>query len=108
MDSISARQVKGSPTIEIDPRFFFPSDVIDLRYASEEDPSSFQEVPALIDNSTDVNAVIVDNKLQAPGEISIVSQTIHVLPDGKQAIDVTIDVPGELFGTSYNVRISKA
>lgn len=108
MDEISARNVKGDQTIEIDPRFFFPDSVIDLRYAQDTAPGQFSENVELVNTNDDVDAIIIDGKIPAPSEITIVSQTVRVAPDGQQVIDVTLDVVGEAYGNTYNVRISKS
>lgn len=110
--SISGSQVKIKTDAVIDPNFFLPPGVIDMRYSTEQDVSSEDDYTS--DEEVDVTVVevgVTDNSqadtLTPPDNITIISQTVKISPDGHEVVDVVLevdDIPGV---TSYEVRLAK-
>lgn len=125
--AISGNNVAQSSPTTLDPNFFLPPGVVDLRYINEEDVSdSMNDVsvdPSAGDTLDEIGGAVIDvgdgevlptdgqpttNYLQAPSTMSIVSQTVKVAPDGRFVVDVVIDVEDVPGAANYEVRLSKA
>lgn len=50
---------------------------------------------------------ISENDVEAPDDIQIISQTVRTAPDGRQVVDVVIDVAEVRGAVKYDVRITK-
>jgi hypothetical protein len=113
----STRNVVNKQPVVLDPNFFAPPGVVDVRYVNDS------ETDGLYSEGETINDVLVDGELavpdditqvsesaaglQPPASVTIVSQTVRVAADGRFAVDVTIevdDVPGI---TNYETRLTK-
>ncbi len=110
-----AQQIKDTnviktPEVVINPQFFLPPDVIDMRsgYADivEEDDVS-------VDDVYDADDPIVggddndENGLAAPENFSVVEQIVRIGPDGNAVVDVIIEFEDEGHN-EYDIRVTKA
>lgn len=49
-----------------------------------------------------------DEELQVPGSFEIVSQTVRTAPDGRQVVDIILEVEEVEGAVKYEVRVTKA
>jgi hypothetical protein len=120
--SISAKQVKVAPPIEIDPNFFLPPDVVDMRYKEPDEEND----SALVRDESTGEVVSVDydevgvsdidgsesggsdsDALFPPDYVTVVSQEVRVTGDGKFVVDVILDVEDIQGVIQYDVRLTK-
>lgn len=121
----SAKSVKYAPPIEIDPNFFLPPTVVDMRYRNLEDAGDstttrsadtgeivnvdydeieFSELDS--DNDPFENDT-VSTFLSPPDYVNIVSQQVRVASDGKFVVDIILDVEDIPNVVQYDVRLTK-
>lgn len=115
----STRKVAQSQDVAIDPNFFLPPNVVDLRYVSSQD---YYDVPTdeSQDEETTEDGLVSEPEgdlipvdlggtsvLNPPTNITIVSQTVRVLGGGGYVVDVVIEVEDVDNALSYETRISK-
>lgn len=130
MAQIKDTNVIKTEDVLINPVFFLPPDVIDVRSGTDdehqEDQVRFDDIvtddgvsddttvpddfdPADDDSSMDGDAGENDaEELPAPEYMTIIEQKIRIAPDGKAVVDVVIeleDVSSET--TEYDVRVTK-
>lgn len=117
----SSREIKQRGKNTVDKRFSIPLGLVDLEYDNDNSApfDSFQpdapEVP--IDDGT---GVVVPNILgnqqttlvqtfgsQPPANITVISQTVKIFPDGSHKVDVLIDVTDVPGISEYDVRLTK-
>jgi hypothetical protein len=104
--------------IEIDPNFFLPPSVVDARYKDPDvgvqsweygDEFGDTGVVETVESPQDPQVTPIPTDLpalSAPTNITILSQTVTVKPDGSWSVDVVMDVePYEGGVTSYESRI---
>jgi hypothetical protein len=129
MSQISTANVIKTPEVVLNPAFFLPPDVIDVRVADTSDPTEEDGVTyddvisaddVLIDGSTsddgvsDTPNVPTDDDgegaelLPTPQWMSIIDQQVRIAPDGKAVVDVVIELEDVTGATEYDVRITKA
>ncbi|AVD99239.1 hypothetical protein SEA_BILLNYE_37 [Streptomyces phage BillNye] len=110
-----AQQIKDTnviktPEVVINPAFFLPPDVIDMRsgYTDivEEDDVSVDEVYDADDPSPDTNGDNEENGLAAPENFSVVEQVVRIGPDGNAVVDVIIEFDDEGHN-EYDIRVTK-
>ena len=115
MTNLSTSQVKQKPAVVIDPNFFLPPNIIDMRHPIETDPNQEDgdedtggagEVSEN-DNVIDVPTGETTSGLYPPDNITIVSQEVHVGADGTSVVDVVIDVQDSPGAVSYDVRLTR-
>lgn len=118
----SSKSVKYSPPTEIDPNFFLPPNVVDMRYVNVEEnedstmardddsgeivnvdyqDTSYSELEDSEDSGP-VSAVI-----SPPNYAEVVSQTVRVTEDGKFVVDVVLDIEDVPGAVNYNVKVNK-
>lgn len=96
--------------IELDPRFFVPVGVVDVRqdnetnsyagYTNGEDVVFANEGPILeYPNSTAPSA---------PISYTITSQQVRIGADGSTVVDVYVEFPDEIVGYDIDVRVTPA
>lgn len=107
MSTINTGNVVSVPAVIIDPSLFLPPGVVDFNYRIDDDGGGGPEFASADSGET---IIVIDPKgpLRPPNYISIVSQTIHVLPTGALYVDVVIeieDVPGAV---KYEARLALA
>jgi hypothetical protein len=106
----------------INPIFFVPPDVIDVRPGVREqdyyeDPTAFDEF--VIDDLNTINDAGNNNNIddgledsedfiQVPEYVRIVEQQIRFAPDGTAVVDVIIEIDEVASATEYDVRVTKA
>lgn len=120
--TISGKQVKQTQPVEIDPNFFLPPNVVDMRYVDidEEGNSSttrsedtgeiisvnYDEVDySEFDSEPDTGTV--PPLLSPPDSVTLVSQQVRVTDDGRFVVDVILeveDMPGVI---NFDVRTAK-
>ena len=112
----STRNIASSQPSVIDPNFFLPPGVVDLRYVndqdtdglySDDDPEEVTDPDTGEPTDGDINVGDVTTALAPPANITIVSQSVRPLSGGSYVVDVVIeveDVPGV---TNYETRLSK-
>lgn len=112
----STRSVASKQPVVLDPNFFAPPGVVDVRYINENETDGIypddSEDTAGAENDIGLPEDTVSDGttdiLQPPASVTIVSQTVKVAADGKFAVDVVIEVE-ELPGvTNYETRLTKA
>jgi len=118
----SAKSIKYAPPVEIDPNFFIPPNVVDMRYIDLEsqdsatdrdddgeivnvdyEDSSYSGLDGDSDDSGPSSSVI-----SPPDDITVISQTVRVTQDGKFVVDVVLDVETIPGVVNYNVKVNKA
>lgn len=103
--------VVKTPEVVIDPSFFLPPDVIDMRagYTEtiEEDNSSFDDIvdadEPVVNTGPDDSA----HGLSAPENFKVVEQTVRIGPDGNAVVDVVIEFEDDGHN-EYDIRVTKA
>lgn len=116
MKYMASNSVKPTETV-LDPTFFIPEGVSEFVYSDstpsqatdqEVDTSISDEGPGddvyLTDDSDARDEIVL---LDAPDELTVVSQTVRTGPGGQQVIDIVCeiaDVPG---ASNYEVHITK-
>jgi hypothetical protein len=121
----STKSVKNAPAIVLDPNFFLPPNVVDMRYRTAEeendsavgrsdsgeivnveyDDSGFSELQEGVDENDENDSV--SSFLSPPDYANVVSQTVRVTADGKFVVDVILDVEDVPGAVQYDVRITK-
>lgn len=132
MSQISTANVIKTPEVVLNPQFFLPPDVVDVRVADTSDPSEEDGVTyddvidaddALADGSddsstdggvSDTPSIPSDDDgegaevLPTPQWMNIIDQQVRIAPDGKAVIDVVIELEDVTGATEYDVRMTKA
>src|ERR1044072_2689412 len=121
----SAKSVKYAPPIEIDPNFFLPPTVVDMRYRNLEDASDstttrsdqtgevvnvdYDEVSySELERDTDrFENESVSTIISPPDYVTVVSQQVRVASDGKFVVDIILDVEDVPDAIQYDVRLTK-
>ncbi len=101
---------------EFDPNIFLPEELKDAVMAEPVSDSEIIDQNAVIDiqfeTLDDIDSSLdeesVNDDIEAPDEITIISQTTRTAPDGRQVVDVVIDVSDVEGAMNYDVRITKA
>lgn len=128
-NQISTANVIKTPEVVLNPVFFVPPDVVDIRVADtsdpvEEDGVTYDDVidadDALVDGSdmddggiSDTPSVPTDGDgeggetLPTPQWMTIIDQQVRIAPDGKAVVDVVIELEDVTGATEYDVRITK-
>lgn len=109
-----------SKPIEIDPNFFLPPNVVDVRYSDiNEEDTSLQhdddgeivgvdyDTPTVYDEGQDLLPAGSSSLLAPPDNITVVSQQVRVAADGKFVVDLIIEVADEPNIIKYDVSLSK-
>ena len=126
MGQISTANVIQTPPVVLNPQFFLPPDVIDVRVGDsaepvEDDGITYDDVidadDVLTDGSTpdvpDTPNVPTDDDgegaevLPTPQWMNIIDQQVRIAPDGKAVVDVVIELEDVTGATEYDVRITK-
>jgi hypothetical protein len=120
----SGKNVTATQPIEIDPNFFLPPNVVDMRYINLEDAGDSATtrdddgdiVPVNYDNSdyygseeesAEAGTGAVSPFISPPDTVVVVSQQARVTSDGRTVIDVTLDVQDVPGAVNYDVRLTK-
>lgn len=121
----SAKSVKYAPPIEIDPNFFLPPTVVDMRYRNLEDADDSTttrspdtgEVVSVEYDDISFNELVSDNDpfenetvstfIAPPDYANVVSQQVRVASDGKFVVDIILDVEDVPNVVQYDVRLTK-
>jgi hypothetical protein len=126
MEQIKSGNVIKSPEIVLDPTFFLPPDVVDVRVGNANDPS--EDDGATFDDVVDSDDVLVTDEdlaggddsapidddgegvelLPTPQWMNIIDQQVRIAPDGKAVVDVVIELEDVSGATEYDVRITKS
>ena len=97
--------------IEIDPNFFTPPNVINLKAKNEEDGASYYDNIRVIPDIEDVIDEQTDTRPLPPTSFSVSSQTVRTTSTGTQVVDVILDITdpeGQVAGVKeYDIRIAK-
>lgn len=110
----------SNDTIEFDPNLSIPFGLKDAEYvernevtptdiesASEDDDDAVDEFTENDEEFIGTDDDTDDEALEAPGFMQIVSQVIRTAPDGRQVVDVVLEVE-DIEGTEkYDVRVTK-
>ncbi|QIN94031.1 hypothetical protein PP459_gp203 [Streptomyces phage Wakanda] len=112
--------VVKTPEVVINPAFFLPPDVIDMRtYVEDDFESNDVEISEVLDvddaddvsfedsPSTDDDAPDDTAGLAAPDGFTIVEQIVRIAPDGNSVVDVVIEFNDEA-SMEYDIRVTKA
>lgn len=120
----SAKSVKNAQPVTLDPNFFLPPNVVDMRYVDPEVESDsattrgdngevinadYNEVDysEIASNPDDAGSNTVTYMIQPPDSVSVVSQQVRVTSDGRFVVDVILDVADIAGVVQYDVRVSK-
>lgn len=99
--------------IGIDPNFSFPeglSDVvqIDANTLDYEEPVEIDlTIDSFGEEYEDLHGEGDGADIPAPEYINVVSQTVRTAPDGRQVIDVVIEVESVMGALNYEMRVTK-
>lgn len=120
----SDKSVKHSPPLELDPNFFLPPNVIDMRYVNTEEDSdsglvrtesgevtsvTYDEVDStdFQEDSESTDGDSEESTLPTPDSLTLVSQEVRVTADGKFVVDVVLEVADVSGAANYEVRVTK-
>ena len=112
----STRNVASTQPAVLDPNFFLPPNVVDLRYLNDNDTDGLYPDDDLVDDTESDSGLPADGdstvsdptaSLLPPANITIVSQTVRPVSGGNYVVDVVIDVEDVPGITSYETRLSK-
>jgi hypothetical protein len=101
---------------ELDPNLDLPPDLKNVTFTKPTNDEVISgevgaeidvQIETLDDDSSIINEDEPADNLDIPGSFSIVSQTIKTGADGRQVVDVVIDVEEVPGATNYNVRVTK-
>lgn len=127
MGQISTANVIKTPEVVLNPVFFLPPDVIDVRVGDTSDPT--EEDGVTYDDVVEADDVIVDGSddsvvdtpnipidddgegaeaLPTPQWMTIIDQQVRIAPDGKAVVDVVIELEDVTGATEYDIRMTKA
>jgi hypothetical protein len=130
MSQISTANVIKTPEVVLNPVFFLPPDVVDVRVADTSDPT--EEDGVTYDDVVDADDVLTDGSptdddtvvdtpnvpidddgegaemLPTPQWMQIIDQQVRIAPDGKAVVDVVIELEDVTGATEYDVRMTKA
>lgn len=125
MSQIKTTNIIQTPEVVLNPVFFIPPDVIDIRVGDPTDPSeendvTYDDIIDVDDNLTDQDLAtssgpedIADEDgeggevLPTPQWMTIIDQQVRIAPDGKAVVDVTIELEDVSGTTEYDVRVTK-
>lgn len=100
-------------TREIDLNFAIPEGLkyTTVREPVEDESSTDDDIDVQIesyeDESSELDEEEVSGDIETPENIEIVSQTVRTAPDGRQVIDVVIEVTDVVGAINYDVRVTK-
>lgn len=121
---IKDTNVIKTPEVVLNPVFFLPPDVIDVR--SGTPPTENEEDGVTYDDVVDVDDVLTDSPidtgsddfpiddgdavemLPTPQWMNIIDQQVRIAPDGKAVVDVVIELEDVSGATEYDVRVAKS
>lgn len=112
----STRNIASVQPKVLDPNFFLPPGVVDLRYVNDQDTDGLypdDDPTEAVDPDTgentdgDINVGDVNTALAPPANITIISQTVRPVSGGSYVVDVVIDVEDVPGVTNYETRLSK-
>lgn len=116
--------IKTEPVI-LNPVFFMPPDVIDVRagFADEIEEESTADIDIIVDSGEvidpdrpapdatipedEIPDLDIPESLPTPEEINVISQTVRIAPDGKAVVDVVIEIVDSEGTTEYDIRVTK-
>lgn len=116
-EAISSGNIIQEPLTTIDPRFFSPPGVIDVRPRTiDESPGVYSvDEGATFSVNEDITPAGTVNdpggtltRLTVPSYITVVEQVVRFNPDGTQVVDVTVEVEDVEGATNYDVKVAKA
>jgi hypothetical protein len=106
--------VVKTPEVVINPAFFLPPNVIDMRSGTE---TEFEEEDVALNDivdSDDIDTAPIpdadesdDSGLPAPENFSVVEQIVRIGPDGNAVVDVIIEFEDQGHN-EYDIRVTKA
>lgn len=90
--------------IIIDPTFGKPPHVVDLRDGNSLDGREFynNQSPISTEDETQFSDIP-----RPPSEFTIVSQIVRTGSDGKQVVDIILELPDNLNAKEYDIRVAK-
>src|SRR6478735_10631022 len=108
-DSLTRQQ-----PVTVDPNFFLPPGLINAEYTSEAGPPSddeetvsaiiVPEIEELVDQTVTSGGAL---GLRPPDFVTLYSQTVRIAADGRQVVDVVLDVEAVDGAADYEVRYSR-
>ena len=117
----SDKSIKQTPPTTLDPNFFLPPDVIDMRYVdldTQDTSIGYTEDGEIVgflyeDATTAEFEEIVEGDtgssslLSPPDSVTVLAQEVRVTSDGRFVVDVIIEVPDMPGIVSFDQSISK-
>lgn len=94
----------------VDARFFIPKNIVNLRFRQDYDLTDSTFFSS--DPQTPVDQMVPadpgqNESLPKPDvSFNLVSQTLRIAPDGKQVVDVVIELP-DVDGAEYEMRVTR-
>ena len=99
---------------EIDDNFLIPDGLKDTGFAETVgdefavDPDTIDiQFESIDDGDSELDEDEIGNDLETPENITVITQEVRTAPDGRQVVDIVLevsDVPGAM---KYDVRITK-
>jgi hypothetical protein len=126
MDQVKSTNVIKAPEVVLNPVFFLPPDVVDVRVGSstdsvDDDGVTYDDIvnadDVLTEEDLAVNPgpeVAIDDDgegaelLPTPQWMTIIEQQVRIAPDGKAVVDVIIELEDISGATEYDVRMTKS
>ena len=126
MSQLKSTNVIQAPEVVLNPLFFVPPDVVDVRVGVDDDlveddsityddviesddvitsDSSLADSAPSVPEDDDGEGVEV---LPTPQWMNIIDQQVRIAPDGKAVVDVVIELEDVSGATEYDVRVTKA
>ncbi len=102
---------------EFDPNIYLPEEIknavledidTDSDGIPDGDPDYDEQFDTLDDDSSDIDEDSAYDEPDVPSDITIVSQTVHTDPSGRQVVDVVIEFEDIDEAVKYDVRITKS
>lgn len=88
--------------IEIDPRFFVPNGVVDVRQENKEDGEYYYNEKTLAAEGPTLQSP--ESVLPMPSSsFEIVEQRVRIAPDGRAVVDVIVEFPDAVFKVDVRV-----
>lgn len=117
--TISTSRVSRKPDTVLDPNFFLPPGVVDMRYRTDQDPTDDTDNPDMSESVIDIEFDDTDTSegdvagdegnviIAPPSSLVVLSQTVRHAPDGHSVVDVILSVEDGPDVANYEVQIQK-
>lgn len=114
-ESISSGRIVKKPEIVVDPNFYVPPGITDVRTQTNEERGAIQPGSRGVEGGDGIDIEYTfDNPdldpagmLRPPAWMKVISQVVRQGPAGQQVVDVILEVEDVPGADDYQVRVSK-